>query len=280
MGRADLHIHTRFSDGWPSPGSVVEHVARNLTLDVIAITDHDTIEGALRARDLAHAQDTPYEVIVGEEVSTREGHLLTLFIEKRIPPGLSVERSIELAHEQGGLAIIAHPFNRIFRHSIQREVVDRLVYAPPEAQPDGIETLNGSFAGIGSSKVAMYRNRRRYRWPETGSSDAHTVSAIGCAYTVFAGSNAADLRAALLRGQTRPGGRGWQPADYWQLMSHWARNGHPDHPRRAGRLRRLGQSARLAPLWQAGQEVSQQVSHLARRRLAERPANHRSDPVR
>src|SRR5215469_16697454 len=197
-GRADLHMHSLHSDGLGTIPEILTFVSQRGDLDVIAITDHNTIEGALRARDLVQKHHFGFELIVGEEVSTREGHLLTLFIEKRIRPGLSVERTIELAHQQGGLAIIAHPFNRVFRHSIKREVVDRLMQAPL----DGIETLNGSFAGIGSSRLAMSRNRRCYRWPETGSSDAHTVTAIGCAYTWFEGATAADFRVALLHATT------------------------------------------------------------------------------
>lgn len=264
-GRADLHMHSRYSDGLGTIPEILAFAGQRGDLDVIAITDHNTIEGALRARDLVQKQSLGFELIVGEEVSTREGHLLTLFIEKRIPPGLSVERSIELAHQQGGLAIIAHPFNRVFRHSIQREVVDRLQYAPPEARPDGIETLNGSFAGIGSSHLAMVRNRRLYGLPATGSSDAHTVTAIGCAFTWFEGATAADLRDSLQRAVTMPGGGFWQTQDYWQLASYWARKGRPGHPTHAERLRRLGQSQRLAPLRQFGQMARRPTSHLSRR---------------
>jgi predicted metal-dependent phosphoesterase TrpH len=265
LGRADLHMHSRYSDGLGSIPEILAFVRQRSDLDVIAITDHDTIEGALRARELAQKQGTGFEVIVGEEVSTREGHLLTLFIEERIPPGLSVERSIELAHQQGGLAIIAHPFNRVFRHSIQREVIDRLKDAPAEARPDGIETLNGSFAGLGSSQLAMARNRRTYGLPETGSSDAHTVTAIGCAFTWFEGVTAADLQDALLRAATMPGGHFWQTQDYWQLASYWARKGRPGRPTHAERLRRLGQSRQLASLRQFSQIARRPVSHLSRR---------------
>ena len=163
-------------------------------LDVIAITDHDTIEGALRARDLAAQRSYRFEVIVGEEISTREGHLLALFLEKPIPPDLSIERSIELVHEQGGLAIVAHPFNRVFRHSVQRSVMNRLL-RQPELHPDGIETLNGSFAGIGSSRIAMSLAR--------GGVSLGRDRRQRCAYTegdrlratrIFAGRTAADLR--------------------------------------------------------------------------------------
>src|SRR5258708_14075005 len=66
-GRADLHIHTSFSDGWPSPGAVVDHVAGLGCLDVIAITDHDTIEGALRPPDLPPAPPDRPPAIVAEE---------------------------------------------------------------------------------------------------------------------------------------------------------------------------------------------------------------------
>lgn len=269
LGKADLHMHSRYSDGLGSIEDILAFVGQRTDLDVIAMTDHNTIEGALRARDLAQKQGAPFEVIVGEEVSTREGHLLTLFVEKRIRPGLSVERTIELAHQQGGVAIIAHPFNRVFRHSIQREVVDRLTTAPLEAQPDGIETLNGSFAGIGSSQLAMSRNRRHYRWPETGSSDAHTVTAVGCAYTWFEGASAADLCASLLQAKTLPGGHFWQTYDYWQLVSYWTRKGRPGRPTHGERLRRLGQSAQLAPLRHMGQ--------MARHPLAGRSASRRVD---
>jgi predicted metal-dependent phosphoesterase TrpH len=269
LGRADLHMHSTYSDGLGTIEDILAFVSQQRELDVIAITDHDTIEGALRARDLAEKQTTDFEIIVGEEVSTREGHLLTLFIERRIPPGLSVERSIQLAHEQGGIAILAHPFNRVFRHSIQREVVERLKHAPQEAQPDGMETLNGSFAGIYSSRLAMARNRQRYGWPETGSSDAHTITAIGCAFTWFAGTSAAELRASLLNAATMPGGRFWQTSEYWQLASYWARKGRPGRPTRTERLRRLGQSERLALLRQFGQIAHRPLTdRLSQRREA------------
>src|SRR5947209_1845995 len=167
-GLADVHMHTTYSDGTGSVAEVLDFAEEHTSLDVIAITDHDTIEGALRARDLAAARDYRFEIIVGEEISTREGHLLALFLQEPLAPGQSIERSIELVHEQGGLAIVAHPFNRVFRHSVQRSVMNRLL-RQPDVHPDGIETLNGSFAGIGSSQIAMRLAHTVYPWAETGS---------------------------------------------------------------------------------------------------------------
>lgn len=218
-GLADLHMHTRYSDGVGTVEETLAYALWRTPLDVIAITDHDTIEGALRARDLAERTDFPIEVIVGEEVSTREGHVLALFIEKRIPPGLSVERTIELAHEQGGLAIVAHPFNPVFRHSVQRSVMDRLL-RQPDAHPDGIESLNGSFAGIGSSRVAHELTQTIYHWAETGGSDAHTPTAIGCAMTRYPGSGALALRQAALARTTEPLGTYWRAREYVTYVSH------------------------------------------------------------
>lgn len=218
-GLADVHMHTNYSDGTGSVEDVLAFAQDYTSLDVIAITDHDTIEGALRARELAERGDYRFEVIVGEEISTREGHMLALFLHEPVAPGQSIERSIEQVHAQGGLAIIAHPFNRVFRHSVQRSVMNRLL-RQPELHPDGVETLNGSFAGIGSSRIAMNATRTIYHWAETGGSDAHTPTAVGCARTLFSGQTAAELREALLRRETLPIGAYWQAREYVAFVSH------------------------------------------------------------
>src|SRR5262249_56987346 len=126
-------------------------------------------------------------------VSTGGGHLLALFLEQPIAPDQSIERSMGLVGAQGGLAVVAHPFNRVFRHSVQRSVMNRLL-RQPELHPDGIETLNGSFAGIGSSKLAMGLARSVYHLAETGGSDAHTPTAVGCAPAGVPGPTAAEPR--------------------------------------------------------------------------------------
>src|ERR1700704_2139927 len=113
-GRADLHMHTTASDGWPTPKELVEHAARRAGLDVIAVTDHDTIEGALRAQEHA-AKRARFHVIVGEEVSSRDGHIVALFIERRVRPGMSAAATVDAIHDQGGLALAVHPFWRTQR---------------------------------------------------------------------------------------------------------------------------------------------------------------------
>jgi predicted metal-dependent phosphoesterase TrpH len=219
QGRADLHMHSTYSDGIATIEEILNHVQDKTMLDVIAITDHDVIEGSLRTRDLWAEGSYRFDFIVGEEVSTKEGHLLGLFIEKRIPSGLSVERSIDLIHEQGGLAVIAHPLHRLFRHSCQREVMDR-IHASKDVWLDGIETWNASFCGIYANQVAMRVNRDVYGLPELGNSDAHTLNSIGSGMTWFEGKSAQDVRQAIEGGLSAPGGKLWNVQDYVRWMRY------------------------------------------------------------
>jgi predicted metal-dependent phosphoesterase TrpH len=109
-GRADLHVHSFWSDGAQSPEALVRRAAGRL--HVLAVTDHDEIRGALVAREFARARpELGIDVVVGEEISTRNGHLLGLFLEETVPPGLSALATIERIHAQNGLAVVAHPFH-------------------------------------------------------------------------------------------------------------------------------------------------------------------------
>jgi predicted metal-dependent phosphoesterase TrpH len=236
LGRADLHMHSTYSDGVGTIEQILDHVQNRTNLDVIAITDHDVIEGSLRARDLWARGQYRFDFIVGEEISTQSGHLLALFIEKRIQPGLSMERSIDLVHEQGGLAVVAHPLHPLFRHSCPRAVLDR-IHAAQDVWLDGIETWNASFCGIYANQVAMQANREVYGLPELGNSDAHTLNAIGYGCTWFEGKTAQEVRATIESGLSAPGGRLWDVQDYLQ----WARFRVSKKGREANR--RMGVSA-------------------------------------
>ena len=213
LGKADLHMHSTYSDGIGTIEHILDHVQNNTNLDVIAVTDHDVIEGSLRTRDLWQKGNYRFDFVVGEEVSTKEGHLLGLFIEKLVPRGLSMERSIDLIHEQGGLAIIAHPLHPLFKHSCSRETMDR-IHNTNDVWFDAVETWNASFCGIYANQQAMRANRLVYGLPEVGNSDAHTLNAIGRGRTWFEGKNALDVRASIESGLSAPGGRLWDVQDY------------------------------------------------------------------
>jgi predicted metal-dependent phosphoesterase TrpH len=200
--RADLHMHTRFSDGWPSPVELVDHVAFNTDLDVIAVTDHDTIEGALRAAERA-ARRSGLEVIIGEEVTSREGHILALFIEKRVRPGLSAAATVHAIHDQGGLAVAAHPFWRT-QKMVRSGRVHGVGWLAAELAFDAIEVENAT-PGFYVFNQMAHRLNLGLRATEVGSSDAHILDAIGRAFTEFRGRTAADLRKAIETGPTEAG---------------------------------------------------------------------------
>ncbi len=201
-GRADLHMHTRFSDGWPSPAELVDHVARHTVLDVIAVTDHDTIEGALRARERA-ARRSRLEVIIGEEVTSSDGHILALFIERRVSPGMSAAATVHAIHEQGGLAVAAHPFWRTQR-MVRTGRVHGVGWLAADLDFDAIEVENATPGFYVFNQMAHHLNTGLGA-TEVGSSDAHILDAIGRAFTEFPGRSAADLRKAIETGATEAG---------------------------------------------------------------------------
>ena len=137
-GRADLHMHTTASDGWPSPQQLVDY-ARATRLNLIAVTDHDTIEGAVRAAEYAAASSSRLQVVIGEEVSSRDGHIVGLFVERRIRPGMSAAATVDAIHDQGGLVIVPHPFMPGYFGSIQPNMLRRLL---ERHHVDGIEMVS------------------------------------------------------------------------------------------------------------------------------------------
>jgi predicted metal-dependent phosphoesterase TrpH len=195
MGRADLHIHSLASDGVSSVAEILE-AARARELDVIAITDHERIDAAIAARAMAEARGLPLEVIVGEEISTRGGHLLGLFLRERIPPWRSLKWSVARVHEQGGIAVVAHPLVPYPLCASERSI--RRLLDQPDAiyHPDGIEAFNPTTAGMRwQRKVPVFA--AEIGLAALGNSDAHRARDVGQAHTTFPGRSAAELRAAI-----------------------------------------------------------------------------------
>ena len=200
--RADIHMHTNLGDGWASPARVVAEATR-LNLPVIAITDHDHVEGAKRVQELIYQQNSSLQMITGVEVSTRQGHLLGLFVTKAPKSMRSVEESIENIKDQGGLVIVPHPLGRLVP-SLSRAKIDALLEKGYEI--DGIEMYNPSPANASMRPVVRDANQQ-WGLAETGGSDAHFWQHIGSAYTLFPGSNSEDLRQAIIERTVRPGGQ-------------------------------------------------------------------------
>ena len=133
-------------------------------------------------------------------MTTRHGHLIALFIESTPRIFRSLEATLEAVHAQGGIAVAPHPMSWLTR-SLGQRAIDRVVQRGEEGVTfDAIE-MNYSPAGRVTVEKAARLNRTRWRLPECGASDAHHLPQVGKAWTEFAGSTAADLRAALAQGE-------------------------------------------------------------------------------
>ena len=220
---SDLHIHTNYSDGYPSPQAVLAHVQAMGHPRIIAITDHNTIEGAVQAAALAPRFGVA--VIVGEEVSSQGGHILGLFLEERVPPGLSAAETIAAIHRQGGIAIAPHPFYRARRSrgTARRPAMESVHQLAGELPFDAIEVINGTpFLGPANRRAQQFNRTSAWRG-ELGSSDAHILAAIGKAYTQFPGETAADLRCAILNGTTAARAQRYRVPELLRYGRFWLR---------------------------------------------------------
>lgn len=206
--KADLHIHSTHSDGLATIPEILQHAQDNTDLSVIAITDHNTIEGALLAKSLE--AEYGVEVVVGEEVSTAAGHVIGLFIEEHIPAGMSVVETIAAINEQGGVTMIPHPFSAqgIFGPFGVRGFGAAL----NELAFQALEVYNSMPFLVYANRVAATVFTGGQGIAATGGSDAHVVQGIGKGYTLFRGSSAAELRASIdaleTRAETGKGGLG------------------------------------------------------------------------
>jgi predicted metal-dependent phosphoesterase TrpH len=219
MGKADLHIHSATGDGIPSVAEILDYVDRETDLDVVAITDHDLIDGALEARELVARGEYRFEFIVGMEITTLEGHLLAYDLEEPIRMLLPLARTIEMVHEQEGFCVVPHPMSWLTR-SVGYRGLRRIVADNHElVSLDGVEVLNPTLAGRVIYKKALKMNREHWHLSELGGSDAHSLEFIGSGYSLFPGSSAADFRLALTQRTTEGVGRFLDFDDHRRLMS-------------------------------------------------------------
>ncbi|MFN8375193.1 MAG: PHP-associated domain-containing protein [Anaerolineae bacterium] len=213
LGTADLHMHTKASDGLPTVQQLLDHVARKTNLDVIAVTDHDVLDASLWAYE--QRANYAFDIIPGVEITTREGHVLGLWVTKPIPRRMSLKETAAAVHEQGGLAILAHPGEvliagrNVWRHLRNPQVLI-------DAELDALEMYNAGAITPRGNRLAA-RICAKAGLPVVGNSDAHTLGGIGCGVTRFQGHNAADLRKAITSGQTLVEGASWAFIDFLKI---------------------------------------------------------------
>lgn len=209
MGKSDIHIHTTHSDGMATVEQVLDFCEYQTDLDLIAITDHDMFDGADEARNMAARRNYRFQVLTGMEITTLEGHLLALGIDRPVRSLQRLDNTIAQVHAAGGIVIAPHPMSWMIR-SIGRHGLLRIHRNPhQEIYFDGCETLNPSLAGRVVAARVHDLNSRVLQLPETGGSDSHVLPTIGSAVTLFPGKSIDDFRRALRDKTTRADGHYW-----------------------------------------------------------------------
>jgi predicted metal-dependent phosphoesterase TrpH len=167
----DLHMHTDHSSDYATPVEVLLATAREQGLGAIAVTDHNEVSGALAAR--AKAEEYGVKVIVGEEVKTAtQGEVIGLFLEEKIPRGLTLEETIAEIRRQGGVVYVPHPFDRM--HSVPD--YEHLLAVVEDV--DAIEVFNPRIAIPAYNEEAV-RFAAKYRIVGGAGSDAHVAQGLG-----------------------------------------------------------------------------------------------------
>jgi predicted metal-dependent phosphoesterase TrpH len=191
-----------------TPSALVDYVEEATDLDVIAITDHDETSASVEARDYAARRGYRVQVVPGVEVTTRDGHLLALFIEERPTAFKPLQKTADWVLQRGGLCLAPHPFTR-WTHSLSSR---SMLHAHQHGLLAGVEVLNASPAGR-ASRARAVRFVDQHGLAAVGGSDAHMLAVVGIAQTRFRGRTPEDLRNAIEAAATYSEGRFASPRE-------------------------------------------------------------------
>jgi predicted metal-dependent phosphoesterase TrpH len=197
--RADLHAHSGHSSDSLLPVERLLEAAARRGLSAIAITDHNSLGGALQGLSIVDRRRERFaalQVIPGEEVKTSEGEIIGLFLREPIPRGLSPEATIERIREQEGLVILPHPFDRVRRSRLTAAACERV--AP---LVDAVEALNARTTIVADNERAL-AFARRHRLAVVAGSDAHIAAEVGAAWVELSSPPAAGAAAFLAQLRT------------------------------------------------------------------------------
>jgi predicted metal-dependent phosphoesterase TrpH len=193
--RADLHVHTTYSkDSLITPKDLIYYAKKN-GLNAVAVTDHDYLDGAVKI-----AKETKdFLVIPGMEVSSGEGHIVALNINKPIPRGFTAVETVELIHKAGGVAIACHPYV-YFKGCLNNAVCSAF---------DAIEVINARAFPFGRSVRKAAEAAEKYKLSRVAGTDAHYGPQIGYGYTTIEAEEPTveAVAKAIVEGHCEPHGR-------------------------------------------------------------------------
>jgi predicted metal-dependent phosphoesterase TrpH len=215
--KADLHIHSSASyDCRTEPWAIVATCLRR-GLGAFAVADHNALEGSLAAADLVaspafadfmerhYPGRPPLRVVVAQEINTRDGEAMGMFLSRPLTRGLSLAETAAEIREQGGLVNIPHPFARVAHRRPRLDVLERRAYLL-----DVVEVFNARNVSSRDDRLAL-EFARRHNLGRSGGSDAHFRNEIGRGYVLLADFDGRDSFLESLR-RALPGGRKTPPA--------------------------------------------------------------------
>jgi hypothetical protein len=174
--KVDMHMHSEVSPDSRMRPAQQAHRIRESGIDVACATDHNSIEGGLRLREIADG----FRVIVGSEILSRDGEIIGLFLEKDVPARLDAEQTIARIRDQGGLVVVPHPFSRNRLNHMRRAALDRV-----RDRIDAIEIFNAREA-FTSDNLRAARYASEHGLAGAVASDAHRPAEIGAAWIEMA----------------------------------------------------------------------------------------------
>jgi predicted metal-dependent phosphoesterase TrpH len=194
--KIDLHVHTHYSEDATTTLNEVVYYAKKRGLDGLAVTDHETLEGAKKLEK----RRPNLTIIPGLEIETPSGHILALNVTTVIPSKLSILETVEKIHEVGGTAVLAHPA-AVLKIGLGQKMRS-------DSNIDAVEVINSGTFPFFLSTYLGCRIAERFNLPRIAGSDAHHPSEIGAAYTIVdAESNSDDIAGAIRKGVVTPYGK-------------------------------------------------------------------------
>jgi predicted metal-dependent phosphoesterase TrpH len=200
-GRADLHIHPSDDPGAESSPDAFYAALVASDLDVAVLADHDRIDVGQELVARSRRDGTTIELVVGEEVTSRGGHVLGIGLSTRVPRGFSLTDTIAAIHEQDALAVVAHPLLPVWTAASAATLI-ALADGDPRTRPDALEAMHPLAAWLPGWRGRVEELATRCGYAVVGGSDAHLARSVGRGRTVFPGRSAADLFAAIRAGTT------------------------------------------------------------------------------